>query len=108
MRHPACDAAERDTRWLEFTLQEESGRLAVDARGRGENHFANVFAGDAFFQFSDRKIVGADAFERRQQSSEYEVPAAHVSRAFDRLQVVHACDDAQDGVVALGIAAHVA
>src|ERR1700678_2169550 len=108
MRHAGGDARGGDVERCELALEQQRSRLSIHARRSRHDDFFDAVVPNPRDELPDGQVVGANALEGREESSEHEVAPAHRSRALDGDEVVNARDDAEYLGVALGVAAYVA
>src|SRR5271165_3852389 len=77
MRDAARNPRQRRSQGTELALEEQCGRLSIDAWWRRHDDLADRVAADPSDQAPDRKVLGADPLEGRQEPAQDEVTSAH-------------------------------
>ena len=79
------------------------GGLALDGGVNRQNNFAHVFVGGPVDQLGDGQIFGPHTLDRRQRAAQHMIEPLPCPCPFQRPEIAHLLDDADDGAVAARI-----
>src|SRR5690606_35804165 len=90
---------------LQQPREVDGGRLALDVRVRRDDHLADLAVAESRDEPGDAEAVRADALDRVDRPAEHVVQPAELPRPLDRDDILRLLDDADEALVAAGVAA---